>query len=107
MPARESSLTDDPFDAVLRPPPDETPEQSTLRLAQEAEAKRVSEAIDETLRQEKQRYKKRRVVRVLLLGQSESGAHHSRGLLIQAQMLTGKISCRQVNSLETYAPFII
>jgi guanine nucleotide-binding protein subunit alpha len=64
---------EDPLDEVLRPPPDETPEQRTTRLAGEAQAKRVSLAIDESIKAEKQLRKKRRIVRLLLLGQSESG----------------------------------
>jgi guanine nucleotide-binding protein alpha-1 subunit len=68
----------DPFEDVLKPPPNETPEQKHCRVQQEEEAKRVSQAIDESIRAEKQREKKRRPVRVLLLGQSESGASVSR-----------------------------
>jgi len=64
----------DPLDAVLRPPIDETEEERSIRLQTEERAKRVSEAIDETIRQERQAAKKRDVIRVLLLGQSESGA---------------------------------
>jgi hypothetical protein len=63
-----------PFDDVLRPPMDETEEEKSLRLQTEQQAKRVSDAIDETLRRERQAAKKKDVVRVLLLGQSESGA---------------------------------
>jgi guanine nucleotide-binding protein alpha-1 subunit len=64
---------EDPFDALLRPPPDETEEEKNVRLAQEAEARRISQAIDESIRQERTRQRKRKIVRVLLLGQSESG----------------------------------
>lgn len=62
----------DPLDAVLRPPPDETNEQRALRIASEEHAKAVSEEIDAAIRAEQQRRKKR-VVKLLLLGQSESG----------------------------------
>ncbi|RDB30429.1 Guanine nucleotide-binding protein alpha-4 subunit [Hypsizygus marmoreus] len=65
--------SDDPLDEVLRPPPDETPEQRELRLAREEEAQRISLAIDASIKAEKQARKKRRIVRLLLLGQSESG----------------------------------
>ncbi|KAJ7669389.1 guanine nucleotide binding protein, alpha subunit [Mycena polygramma] len=65
--------SDDPFDAVLRPPPDESPEQAALREAREAEARRVSAAIDADIRAERQARRKKRIVRLLLLGQSESG----------------------------------
>lgn len=65
--------TDDPLDEFLRPPPDETPTERDLRLAREEEANRISLAIDATIKAEKQARKKRRIVRLLLLGQSESG----------------------------------
>ena len=63
----------DPLDDVLRPPIDETEEERTIRLQTEEQAKRVSDAIDEAIRQERQAAKKKDVVRILLLGQSESG----------------------------------
>ena len=64
----------DPLDDVLRPPIDETEEERSIRLQTEEQAKRVSDAIDEAIRQERQAAKKKDVVRLLLLGQSESGA---------------------------------
>ncbi|EIN09070.1 G-alpha-domain-containing protein [Punctularia strigosozonata HHB-11173 SS5] len=70
---KESAQQSDPFEDVLKPPADETPEQRQRRVQQEEEAKRISQAIDESIRAEKQREKKRKPVRVLLLGQSESG----------------------------------
>ncbi|KAH9948006.1 G-alpha-domain-containing protein [Amylocystis lapponica] len=72
MPARDPADRD-PLDAVLRPPLDETPEEQAFRLAQEEEARRVSHAIDESIRQERHARKKNKIVRLLLLGQSESG----------------------------------
>lgn len=72
---------DDPFYAFLRPPPDETPDQRVQREGREAEAKRRSDEIDEMLRMERaaERKKKGRgggkPVKVMLLGQSESGAY--------------------------------
>ena len=66
--------SDDPLDEVLRPPPDETDEQRQIRLEKEAEAKRISQAIDASLKAERQARRKKRIVRLLLLGQSESGA---------------------------------
>ena len=65
---------DDPLDLLLRPSPEETPSEKQDRLDREAEAKRVSIAIDATLRAEKAARRKKRIVRLLLLGQSESGA---------------------------------
>ena len=64
----------DPLDDVLRPPLGETEEERFIRLQTEEKAKRVSDAIDEAIRQERQAAKKKDVVRLLLLGQSESGA---------------------------------
>ncbi|KAF8970479.1 guanine nucleotide binding protein, alpha subunit [Flammula alnicola] len=65
--------SDDPLDEVLRPPPDETQEQREIRLEREAEAKRISLAIDAAIKAERQARRKKRIVRLLLLGQSESG----------------------------------
>ena len=64
----------DPLAVAIAPPPNETPEERTKRLQDEERARRVSEEIDEQLRQEKAALKKqKRPVKVLLLGQSESG----------------------------------
>lgn len=71
---RTRSDDDDPLAVALRPPPDESPEARAIRLAREEEALRVSQAIDEAIRLERQTNKKNKIVRVLLLGQSESGA---------------------------------
>ncbi|KAF6757650.1 guanine nucleotide binding protein, alpha subunit [Ephemerocybe angulata] len=65
--------SDDPLDEVLRPPPDETTDQRQIRLDREAEAKRISLAIDASIKAERQARRKKRIVRLLLLGQSESG----------------------------------
>ncbi|KAI0294691.1 guanine nucleotide binding protein, alpha subunit [Multifurca ochricompacta] len=67
------SLTD-PLDAVLRPPSDETPAQREMRILAEQQAKHISDAIDEQLRVERAELKKNKPdVKILLLGQSESG----------------------------------
>ncbi|KAH9932204.1 G-protein alpha subunit-domain-containing protein [Fomitopsis serialis] len=71
MPARQPA-DHDPLDAILRPPFDETPEEKASRVAQEEEARRVSLAIDDSIRQDRIQRKKAKVVRLLLLGQSES-----------------------------------
>ncbi|TRM60373.1 guanine nucleotide binding protein, alpha subunit [Schizophyllum amplum] len=76
MPARPRASTSggvDAFDAALRPPPNETPEEREARLAREEEARRVSAEIDAEIKAERQAKKKKRIVRLLLLGQSESG----------------------------------
>jgi hypothetical protein len=64
----------DPFEAALSPPPGETPAQRDARILAEHLAKQVSDAIDEQLRVERAELKKTSPdVRILLLGQSESG----------------------------------
>jgi guanine nucleotide-binding protein alpha-1 subunit len=77
MPTNES---DDPLTRALAPPPDETPEERTVRVKKEIEAQRISDQIDEALKQERNALRKRKTMKVLLLGQSESGAS-SIGLL--------------------------
>lgn len=74
---RASNDEDDPLAAALRPPPDESPEARAIRLSREEDAARISQAIDDAIRVERQTNKKNRVVRVLLLGQSESGESHA------------------------------
>ncbi|GLB39250.1 putative G-alpha-domain-containing protein [Lyophyllum shimeji] len=64
----------DPLSKVLEPPPDETPVQREARLRAEVQAKHVSDAIDEELERQRAVEKKGpRALKVLLLGQSESG----------------------------------
>ncbi|KAF7312813.1 hypothetical protein MKEN_00964700 [Mycena kentingensis (nom. inval.)] len=68
------SVDDDPLAAALEPPEDETPEQRHFRLVNERAAKQTSDAIDEQLAKERQAAKKQgKPVKILLLGQSESG----------------------------------
>ncbi|KDQ20472.1 hypothetical protein BOTBODRAFT_142043 [Botryobasidium botryosum FD-172 SS1] len=66
-------VIDDPLTLALLPPRHESPDARSRRMRAEEEAKRVSDAIDERLREEKAAAKKKNVVRLLLLGQSESG----------------------------------
>ncbi|KIM89646.1 hypothetical protein PILCRDRAFT_812466 [Piloderma croceum F 1598] len=64
----------DPFLILLAPPLDETPEQCKAREAEEEAARKVSLRIDEELKAEKAAIKKKKNgVKVLVLGQSESG----------------------------------
>jgi hypothetical protein len=74
--ARDRRVSD-PLTAALLPPPDETAAAREARLANEREAKKVSDSIDEQIRQEKDarkaKLKGRKEIKVLLLGQSESG----------------------------------
>ncbi|KAF8710142.1 hypothetical protein AX14_010823 [Amanita brunnescens Koide BX004] len=65
---------DDPITAALQPPSTETEQQRFLRLEAEATAKRVSEQIDEELKQERERLRRKKDdIKLLLLGQAESG----------------------------------
>lgn len=65
----------DPLAIFHQPPPDETASQRSMRVWREAEEKRVSDRIDEEIKLQKAALKKRQknLVKVLLLGQSESG----------------------------------
>lgn len=63
MPAmRTPSLysQDDPITAALQPSPTETEHERRVRLQAEADAKRVSEQIDDDLREERERMKRRK-----------------------------------------------
>jgi hypothetical protein len=67
--------TDDPLAIAIAPPRNEPPEDRETRERAELEARRVSDAIDDQIRQERSAMKKKKKpVKVLLLGQSESGA---------------------------------
>ena len=69
-------LGDDPLTHALEPPPNETAEEKNAREAKEVEAKRVSDLIDESIKTDRAAMKKEKeIVRVLLLGQSESGEY--------------------------------
>ncbi|KAJ7135441.1 heterotrimeric G protein alpha subunit [Mycena crocata] len=64
----------DPFYEKMRPPLDETPAQMTARLKREADAQRISDNIDEDIKRDRaQQRKARKELRILLLGQGESG----------------------------------
>lgn len=66
---------DDPFAIFLSPPPNETAEERILRERKEAEAQSKSDRIDDEIKAEKAAARKEQkgLVKVLLLGQSESG----------------------------------
>ena len=65
----------DPLAVAIAPPKNESPAARAARLRAEAEARRVSDEIDEQLKQDRvARRRQRPCVKVLLLGQSESGA---------------------------------
>jgi hypothetical protein len=64
----------DPLAIFTRPPPNETPTERVAREEREARARQISNQIDEQLKKDKAALKRRNeLVRVLLLGQSESG----------------------------------
>lgn len=66
--------TPDPLALALAPPPNETPAERWAREQREAAARRVSDQIDDQIKAEKAALKKKKKpIRVLLLGQSESG----------------------------------
>ncbi|CDO73698.1 hypothetical protein BN946_scf185015.g26 [Trametes cinnabarina] len=70
MPAKNSKIVTegDPLAWVMAPPPNETEEQRQARVAAEAEAKRISDAIDEELqRQAKADKRGPKPVKILLL----------------------------------------
>ena len=48
----------DPFSAIMRPPPAETTEDRSARLQREANAKKISDSIDEAIKQDRERFKK-------------------------------------------------
>jgi len=64
----------DPFYDLMKPPEDETPAQKTARLTREADAQRVNDAIEDRIKEDRARTKREEeLIKVLLLGQSESG----------------------------------
>lgn len=72
MPLADGSFSnDDPLDKVLAPSPNETSEERATRLEAEAEAKRVSDMIDEELRRQEKADKKAKPMKLLLLGESD------------------------------------
>ena len=78
MPSKNSKIVTegDPLAHVMAPPPNETEEQREARLAAEAEAKRISDAIDEELqRQAKAEKRGPKPVKILLLGAFLSSRH--------------------------------
>ncbi|KAJ7078988.1 G-protein alpha subunit [Mycena crocata] len=69
-----SASVDDPFAAYMAPPAGETPDQRAVRLTAAQNAEKTSRQIDEVLQQSKRLLdKKKQDVKILLLGQSESG----------------------------------
>ena len=67
------AVDEDPLSRLLAPPPNETVEEREVRLRLEAEARQISDRIDDQIKAERAAMKKNKPVKVLLLGQSESG----------------------------------
>ena len=62
---------EDPLTRAIAPPPNETPQERRAREAAEAEARRISDMIDDEIRQEREAEKrKKKAVKLLLLGAS-------------------------------------
>ena len=73
MPPRTARLerrnSDDPLTLAMAPPPNETEEEKAARLHEEAEAKRISDLIDEELNRQRQAERRGpKPVKLLLLG---------------------------------------
>ncbi|KAI0323559.1 hypothetical protein GY45DRAFT_1314916 [Cubamyces sp. BRFM 1775] len=69
-----SNDPDDPLTRALQPPFDETPEERMARIRQQEEAQRVSKEIDDEIALARKAYERRkRAIKILLLGQAESG----------------------------------
>ena len=72
---RHAADPDDPLARALAPPPGETPQERAARLQEEEDAKRVNDEIDERIKQDRVAWRKHKsMFKLLLLGQSESGA---------------------------------
>ena len=71
--------TNDPFAAAFMPPPDETDNERAQRVHEEAEAARISQEIDESLLEAKKFIEKRKkAIKVLLLGKLVTRTRTSR-----------------------------
>ncbi|CCA73216.1 probable G protein alpha chain [Serendipita indica DSM 11827] len=71
----QGAAAEDPLTRALNGliPPNESPAEREQRLALEANARMISDAIDEKLKIERQERRNKKIVKILLLGQSESG----------------------------------
>lgn len=90
---------EDPITRLLSPPADESPEEREARLNKEADARRVSDRIDEVIRQERDALRNLDVLKMLLLGQSGSGTWDPPRTLLVLGLIR---SSRQIHNLEEY-----
>jgi hypothetical protein len=73
--ARRSQDSIDPLSRALSPPAKENAEQRAQREAKEASARRTNDQIEEQIKSERQaNSRKKAPVKVVMLGQTESGA---------------------------------
>ena len=68
MVLNSKSGREDPLASVTAPPPNESDHDRRERIGREAEAKRVSDRIDNEIQQEKAAYHRGDIIKVLLLG---------------------------------------
>ncbi|KAJ4483690.1 guanine nucleotide binding protein, alpha subunit [Lentinula aciculospora] len=68
-----TSEDEDPLTLAIAPPPNETPAERERRIVEEKKAREISDIIDEEINMQRLAEKRENPVKVLLLGQSESG----------------------------------
>jgi len=90
----------DPLTLALAPPPDKTRQRRAERKSREHEARAISDKIDEDIEKERLalRKQKKSTIRVLLLGQSESGKSRSFTRLSYLRLST----IRKIYDLQKY-----
>ena len=99
----------DPFAALLMPPPDETEDQRAERVHQQAEAARVSREIDESLQEAKKLVEKRKkATKVLLLGKLIPLPRTSRAFITSpGQAESGKSTTLKSEHTPSLLPVIL
>lgn len=96
------SFDEDPLTLAIAPPPDETPEQRQAREITEAEAKKISDEIDEQIRKEKEgERKKKKPVKLLLLGQYSTFVFVIRALFTCSLLIVGQSESGKTATLKS------